>query len=142
ARSLVGGTDAYPGRGPVALADDLGNDAVHDINRDREADTGARAGGRDDGGGYPDHSSCRIEERPSGISRVDGGIGLDDVRDFPPTAGRKPSLERADDARGQRLIEPERVAYGEHRLSDLQVIRGADGNGWRQRLRRFDQQHR
>ena len=61
-----------------------------------------------------------IQQRPARIAGIDRGVGLDHVRDLPAAAGRQPALERADDAAGQRLVEPERVADRKRRLANLE----------------------
>ena len=85
---------------------------------------------------------AEFEQRPARIARIDGRVGLDHVGDLAPAAGRQPAFERADDAGGQRLVEPERVADREHPLADLEVVGGSDRDRGRQRPGVVDPDHR
>src|SRR5439155_25007661 len=80
---------------------------------------------REDRRADADQPSRRIQQRPARIAGVDRGVGLDHVRDLATAAGRQPALERADDAAGQRLVEPEGIADRKRRLADLEFGRTA-----------------
>src|SRR5262249_30711192 len=95
---LVGGNNADAGRRHVAFADDLGHHPIDDVDRDGEADAGAGAGWREDRGVDADEAAGGVEQRPTGIARIDGGVGLDHVGDLAAVLGRPPALQRADDA--------------------------------------------
>ena len=84
----------------------------------------------------------RIQQRPARIAGIDRGIGLDHVGDLAAAAGRQPALERADDAAGQRLIEPERIADRKRGLTDLEFGRTAQRHRRRQLTGIPDPQHR
>ncbi len=116
----------------MTLADDLRHNAIDHINGDRKADACAGAGWRDDGGVDADQPSGGVKERSTGITGIDRGVGLNDVRDFPAPTGRQMTLERADDSSGQGLVEPKWIADREHRLADFKVIGRADRKRWRQ----------
>src|SRR5262249_38551915 len=45
--------------------------------------------------------------------------------------GREPTLQSADDASRKRLVEAERIADGERRLSNFEISRAADRDRWR-----------
>src|SRR3989475_6138756 len=92
-----------------------------------DGETDARRGTTraEDRGVDADHSAARVEERPARAAGVDRGVGLDDVAE--PAAIRRPELapERAHDADGERVVEPERVADGEDALADEERARHA-----------------
>ena len=50
---------------------------------------------------------ARIEQRAAGVAGVDGRIGLDRAADHAPRDGLDLAVERADDAGGERLVQPE-----------------------------------
>ena len=87
---------------------------------DREADPdaarGAVAGGdlRVDA----DHAAGRVEQRAARVAGVERRVGLDDVLDREAARRRDAPLQRRDDARGQRALEPERVADRDRRVAD------------------------
>lgn len=57
-------------------------DYAHDgVHRHGETNPGRGAGGVIDRRVDADEPSCRIEQRPTGVARVDGGVGLDQVID-------------------------------------------------------------
>ena len=85
---------------------------------------------------------AEIQQRPARIAGIDRGVGLDHVRDLAAAAGRQPALERADDAAGQRLVEPERVADRKRRLADLEFARTAQRHRRGQLAGVPDPQHR
>src|SRR5438105_463506 len=118
---LAGGDDADPGRRHATVLDEIGNDAIDDVDGDSEADASAGTRRREDRRVDADQPSRRIQQRPARIAGIDRGIGLDHVRDLATAAGRQPALERADDSAGQRLIEPEGIADRKRRLTDLEL---------------------
>ncbi|VUD75082.1 hypothetical protein MET9862_05722 [Methylobacterium symbioticum] len=100
------------------------------------------AGGREDRRVHPDQPARGIEQRAAGIARIDRRIGLDHPGEFPPLPRRQAPLQRADHAGGQRVVEAEGVADGEGRLANLQVRRGADGEGRRHAADAAELEHR
>src|SRR5947209_6626110 len=117
---LASGDDADPGRRHTAILDEIGNDAINDIDGDSEADARAGTRRREDRRVDADQPSRRIQQRAARIAGIDRGVGLDHVGDLTAAAGWQPALERADDAAGQRLIEPEGIADRKCRLTDLE----------------------
>ena len=130
---LLARDDADAGIARAAVADQLGHDAVHDVDRDREADAGAGPGRREDRGVHADEAPGGIEERTAGIARIDRRVGLDHAGELAPLAGGQAALQGADHAGRQGVVEAERIADGEGRLADLEVGRGADGQGLQRR---------
>jgi hypothetical protein len=60
----------------------------------------------------------------AGTARIAGigrGTGLDEVGDLAALTDRQATLERADHAGGQRLIQTDRIADREGELADLQI---------------------
>jgi hypothetical protein len=110
-------------------------DLVDDVDRDGEPDPGIRAGGGKNRRGDADQAAGGIEQRSSGIARIDRRIGLNDVGQFAPLTGRQPPPQGADDTGGERMVESERIADGEGPLSDLKIGRTADGDRFRQLAR-------
>src|SRR5690606_41691843 len=70
------------------------------------------------------------EGRAAGVAGVDRGVDLDRVRDRRALRGlrrgRDGTVQRRDDAGGDRAGEAERVADRHHRFADLQVVGGAE----------------
>ena len=79
-----------------AELDQLGDDAVHFVGGNGEADPGIGAGRAVDRGVHADEAAGAVEQGAAGVSRVDRGIGLDhaldraagDAFDFPAQAAR------------------------------------------------------
>src|ERR1700734_3764033 len=130
---LVGADDADSRGWHVAGANELRYHAVDDVDRNREADAGIGAGRRDDRAIDPDYSAAGIKQRTARIAGIDRGIGLDDVGNLAARIGRQATLERADHAWGERLIQTERVTNRVSELADLEICRTADGNRRRKR---------
>ena len=57
-----------------------------------------------------------VDQRAAGIARVDRRVDLHEI--LPRAAAGDPPPGRADDALGDRLTDPERVADGEHDVAD------------------------
>ena len=77
----------------------------------------------------PDDLALHVEQRAAGVARVDRGVGLDgvDVGLVVGLAGRHRAVERADDAGGDRGVEAERRADGDHLVADDDVGGAAQG---------------
>ncbi len=79
-----------------------------------------------------------IDQGAAGVAGIDRRIGLDEVLEGVDAELIAP--ERADDARGHRLADAERVADGQHHVSDLQRPGVAEGDG--RQLVELDPEHR
>src|SRR5829696_5662772 len=96
----------------------------HDLRRRRvdrhgEAEADARDRRVD-----PDDAAAPVDERAARVARVQRGVGLDHVVDHAHGAAgarRQRAAERGDDARGDRALEPVRVADRDHELADAQL---------------------
>src|SRR4051812_44236754 len=114
----------------LAVRDQLVRDAGHRARRNREADAdvaavAARAGldlARD-----ADDLAGGVEERAAAVAVVDGGVGLYRVLDRPPVGRRDRAVKRADDARGDGVVEAERVSDGDDRVADLDRVGVTEG---------------
>src|SRR5262249_38187637 len=77
----------------------------------------------DEGGVDADRLALAVDERATAVTGVDRGIGLDEVVVRPLTDH---ATGRADDARGDGLLQTERVADGHNGLADLKLCRVAE----------------
>lgn len=68
-----------------------------------------------------DDLAARVEQRAAGIPWIQRGIRLDDVGDQAARACAHAAAQRTDDARGDGLLEPERIADGDRDLAAAQV---------------------
>ena len=69
----------------------------------------------------PTRRPALSSKRAAGVAGIDGGIGLDHVADGDAVGGLDFAAEGRDDAGGQGLVVPERIADSEYRLSDPEV---------------------
>jgi hypothetical protein len=75
------------------------------------------------GGVDADHGAPRVEQGPTRIAGVDGGVGLDEivVPRSPARVHVPPSFE-ADDPGGHRTGEPEGISDGDHPLAHFDAL--------------------
>ena len=66
-----------------------------------------------------DQFAAQIHQRAAGIAGIDGGVGLDEV--LVAVGVDAGAAERADDARGHRVLQAERIADGDHIVADLET---------------------
>ena len=133
--------DAESGTCDLAVTNQARHDAVDFIDGDRKADAGRRARRAVDGGVDADQAAGGIQQRATGITGVDRGIGLDHAADGALVDGLDFTVERADDAHRQRLIKTEGIADGVDALADHQIAAAADGDGPEFFARCVDTQH-
>ncbi len=69
-----------------------------------------------DGGVDAHELALGVDECPSGVPRVDGGVCLDEV--FVPGDAEVVSPHGADDTEGDRLIQLKRIPDRQHPLGD------------------------
>ncbi len=94
----------------------------HDlVDRNGERDAHETAGATVDLRIDPDHFPGQIDQRPAGIARIDGDVGLDErqIVSGIATLGR-------DDSGGDRVVESERRTDRQHPFTHTQAIRIAD----------------
>ena len=96
------------------------------IDSDRETDSLRRQNRRRVDA---DHLASRIDERAAGISRVQGGVGLNHILDQAPRVRAQRSPQRADHARRHGGLKPVRIADRNRHLPRPQVLRISQGNG-------------
>ena len=88
----------------------LSSNALSPVDRDGESQPGTRTGShqRVD----PDHFTVGIEQRPTGVPRIDGCIGLNQIKAFPgDTQLRHVAVEVADDAHRHGVLQSEGVPH-------------------------------
>mmetsp|Transcript_10703 Transcript_10703/g.43300 ORF Transcript_10703/g.43300 Transcript_10703/m.43300 type:complete len:494 (+) Transcript_10703:435-1916(+) len=139
---VVGDGDADRGPQDAAEADDLVDDAADRVDGDREADAGRGARGREDGRVDADEAAVAVEQRAARVARVDRRVGLHAALDGSPTDALDLAADGRDDARGQRVIQAERIADGVHVLPDEELRRRADLDGSQHRPGRRDLEDR
>ena len=81
-----------------------------------------------------DQFAVHVHQGAAGVTRIDRRIGLDRVehRVLSGTtlaSGGDGAIQRADDARRDRALQPERGADGNHVLADLQILRRSQCDG-------------
>ena len=79
----------------------------------------------DDGRVDAHHPAPRVQQRAAGAARIQRGGVLDDVLDEPAAFAPHGPAQGTDDAGGNRRLEPEGIAHGDHQLARLQAIRVA-----------------
>jgi hypothetical protein len=85
----------------------------------------------------------RIEQRSARVAGVDGGVGLDDVRDREAAGGVDLTPERRHDAGGHGALEAQGIADGHNGIAHLSLRGVAEGDGPQAVDRaRVDLQHR
>ena len=126
-----------PAAAHLAGAPYLIGDVHRHLDRDREGQAHEAARAAVDLAVDADHVAVEVEQRPAGVPRVDGHVGLDE-RHVAFVGQRAPG--RADDARGDREVEAEGRADGQHPLADVQRLGVADRDGGQ--VRAVDLEHR
>ena len=99
----------------VPLFDERDGDAPDAVDRNGVSVAAARAGA--DRGGQPDHLSVEIDQRAARVAGVDVGVGQKIAALASCCALRRPAGPAADDPGGDRLVEPQRAADGQHPLA-------------------------
>src|SRR5581483_1080270 len=89
-----------------------------------------------------DQPAGAVEQRSAGVSRIDGGVGLNYTLDRPSRHRLDLAPQRTHNTGRKRLIEAERIADCERALTYLQVFRRAYGYRSQSAFRRVDFQHR
>ncbi len=110
-----------------AVFDEHRYDLGDDIGRDYKPNTGIGAHGRLDGGRNADDASLAIHQDAARVARIDGRVGLNDVRDAVLggkgvlAADGEQASQGAHEADGHRVLQTERIANGNGNLSDLDL---------------------
>src|SRR6185437_4483112 len=111
--------DAQDGATYDAVFHQPGGDPVDGVHRDGERETLRLL---DDGDVDADDLALRVDQRATGVARVDGGVGLDDVLDHLAAIARKGAMERADDADGDGALQADRAANRDDKLTHLEPV--------------------
>src|SRR6185437_7088731 len=111
--------DANPTTARGAILLQLPDDVLHEVRRDREADTYRPARWREDGGIHADDIAVHVEQRATGIAAIDRRVGLDEIV---VGTGVDVAIARRHDARRHGRAEAERIADGDHPIADARVI--------------------
>src|SRR5262249_13776332 len=109
-----------------AVLDELIHHAVRHVDRDGESDADVAAAARENGGVDADQLAPEIDERAPRVAGGDGGVRLDEV--LVPIGIDARAGEAADDSRGHRVLKPERIADGDHKIAHLDLGRVAQGD--------------
>jgi hypothetical protein len=112
---------------------------LDEVRGDGEADAGGTARGRHDHAVDADKLTVHVDQRATGIARIDGGVGLDEILVLGLVAGHM--SEGRDDAAGDRLADAEGIADGQHQVADLDLVRIGEAEGRQIRARPGDLQH-
>lgn len=111
------------------------------IDRDGEADTRGAPRRGINGRVHADDAPNAVQQRTPAVSRVDGSVGLDDVRDRTPARRLDLPPQPRDHPHGQSVVQAERVSYGQGQLAHLvcgkpqpRAGEGVEG-GWPSRSR-------
>ena len=123
-------TDADIGLLDIALLDDAGDDIVHIVHGDGEADVvdgGAGTGGAGIlGVGDAHHFTVHVEESPARVAGIDGAVSLDQLLGAAGGHGHIP-VQGADGTGCQGEGQfAQRVADGHHIVAYIQLAGGAD----------------
>ena len=112
----------------LTILNNLRDHTTHSVHRNREADTSRRTGRAVDRGVDSDEPTTAIKQRPTGVSWVDGRVGLNGILNRATADRSNLTTQRRHDASGQRRTESEWVANREDALADLNVVAAADGD--------------
>ena len=106
------------------------------VARDRETDSLRRPNHR---GVNSNHFARGIRERPSGVSRIQRCIGLDNVVDQSARLRVHRATERTNHSGGDARLKPKRITNGDRDLTDTQCFR--IGQPHMRKLRRINANH-
>ena len=103
------------------MLDQLVGDRLGKIAGNRKADAHVTAAAAENGGVDTHHLAVQIDQRATGVTRIDRGIGLDEVLVVIDTdAGAAFGTDYTD---GQRVTQTEGIADGHYPFTDLQTRR-------------------
>src|SRR5690554_2901021 len=104
-----------------AMSNELRYNFFYRVHRDRKTDTSARATGAVDHGINAHQLSLRIEQRTTGVTRINGGIGLNNIGDRALCWRLDFASQRAHYTGSKRGIQTKGIADGEHLATDRQL---------------------
>src|SRR5262245_28625107 len=120
----------------ASFFDQLGRDEFRRVDGGGKGDSLC---GQNDRRVDADDLAARVDERPAGVPRVQGRVGLNNVVDQAARPRTQAASQRADHARGHRVLEAVWVPDGDRELADANLIRIAEGDG--HQVRRVDPDH-
>src|SRR5689334_8795917 len=97
-----------------SIFDEPSGDELRCIDRDRKA---YALCGQNDRRVHADDFAVRRDKRTTGISRIQCGIGLNDVIDQPARLRSQRASKRADDTRSDCRLETVRISDSNHKLA-------------------------
>src|SRR6266550_7723476 len=133
--------DAEIGVLDLAVRDQRVGDRANRVRWDREPDADVGAGLACDLRVDADHLSGRVEEGAAGVAVIDCGVSLDRVVDRELVQRLDLAVERAHDAARDGLLETERAANRNDRVTDLHARRVPEADRMEDRRRRVDLDH-
>ena len=125
----------------VAAPDQLVGDRLDRVRRDREPDARVVARVALDLRVDADDLAAQVQQRAAGVAVVDRGVGLDRVVDREVVRRLHAAVQRADDAERHGVLEPERAADRDDRVTDRERRRVAEREGMQHVGRSIDLDH-
>ena len=122
----VGKADAEERALDRLAGDERVRDLLGGLDRHGVADALVAAGLRRDLRVDADHAAVAVEQRAAAVAGVDRGVGLDRAVDREAVGRGQLAVDRADDARGDGALEPERAADRHDRIADLHGLGRAE----------------
>ena len=113
----------------LAVLDELGDNAIDGIDGNGKADSGAGAGGTEDGCIHSDQASGAVDERTAGVAGIDCCVGLNHSLDRVLVRRLNFATQSADNSRGAGVVKPERVADHHDVLANLEIGTFSDSDG-------------
>src|SRR6185312_8956281 len=104
-----------------SMGDQFGQNLPDSGGGDGEAKANAAASRTEDGAIDTNYASLEIEQRAAGITRIDGGVGLDVT--FERVRLDASSAECADDAMCHGMAQTEWIAHRDHIVADVKASR-------------------
>src|SRR6266850_3343558 len=114
--------DPEPRTEEFAVLDQLWNDAVDRVDRHGKSDSGEGPARAYNLRIHADQSTGAIEQWPTGVSRIDGGISLNNPFNRPVRQGLDRPPQSTHHAGRQRMIQAERIPDRQYFLSDAQIL--------------------
>ena len=106
-----------PGVGQPARLHQLARDPQRAVDGDGEPDS---LSGREDRRADADHIAVGVDQRPARVAGVDRGVGLDEIV-IAAALGVDRPVQRRDHAGADALVQAERVADGDGRLTEHEI---------------------
>jgi len=107
----------------LAVLDQLLHDYLGNVagNGKTDTDISPAPTGSCNGGIDTDHLAGHVDQWPTGITWIDGGIGLNEVVVAAEGTQGRGSACRADDAEGGRALQSQRLADGDHEIAYMHL---------------------